>query len=335
MLVIRPVRESDISALLVLANKVGKGMTSMPSSEEAMGKKIQSSCASFSRPAASLDDFFLTVLEDTSSGKVIGTASVHARTGSRQAFYAYRVMPVTHYSHSLEKQVRSDLLHLTNDYTDCSEVGSLFVDPDHRGNGRWLAASRYLLMGEFPERFAKYVIAELRGIIDDHDKSPFWEAIGKQFFQMEYEHADALCGTGSNQFITELMPKHPIYACLLPAEARAAIGAPNKDSRRAMDFLLEEGYDFENVVDIFDGGPILRAKVENLKSVRNIVEGKANIVDADIAGEERIVANVSLANFRVIKTAITVNPENEISISASAAKALEVDTGDALKIIKQ
>ncbi len=300
MLVIRQIEDRDLDDVLVLAKKAGKGMTSLPPSEKTLAEKIQCSKDSFSRTESCVDDFFLLVMEDTEKSKVVGTAGVYARTGSRQAFYAYRAIPVTHYSHSLDKQVRSELLHLTNDYTDHSEVATLFLDPDYRGNGSWLAASRYLLMGQFKARFAKFVIAELRGIINDDGRSPVWDAIGQNFFQMSYEEADELCGTGSNQFITELMPKHPIYTCLLPESARVAIGKPNKDSKKAMSFLQEEGYDYEKVIDIFDGGPIMRAKIENIKSVKNIQQGTAAISHTPVNEKRTLFSNTVLSNFRVI-----------------------------------
>jgi len=220
-------------------------------------------------------------------------------------------------------------------YTDYSEVGSLFLDPAYRGNGHWLAASRYLLMGQFPERFSTHVIAELRGTIDDSGQSPFWNAIGKNFFEMDYAEADAICGVGSNQFITELMPKHPIYTCLLNQEARDAIGAPNKQSCRALDFLQEEGYDYENVVDIFDGGPILRAKIDQIKSVRNIGRGLAKISDKDIFTDPTLVANTTLDNFRVAFSEISRGDQNTIELPAHVLDLLHVNEGDAVRLIQK
>lgn len=300
MLRIRPANQNDLSDILQLAKKAGKGMTSLPPSSDALSAKIANSQESFSQKNTSHHDFFLLVMEDCDKSKIIGTAGVYARTGSRQAFYAYRVIPVTHYSHSVDKQIRSELLHLTNDYTDHSEVSTLFLDPEYRGNGSWLAASRYLLMGQFKALFAKYVIAELRGTIDADGHSPFWNAIGQNFFQMSYDEADALCGTGSNQFITELMPKHPIYTCLLPESAKEAIGAPNRDSKKAMSFLQDEGYDYENVIDIFDGGPIMRAKLENIRSIRNIRHATATSANQSFSGPKALFSNTTLQDFRVI-----------------------------------
>ncbi|GAA5317194.1 MAG: arginine N-succinyltransferase [Candidatus Pelagadaptatus aseana] len=296
-----------------------------------MSKKIELSMNSFNGEILDGSDYFLLVMEDTTIEKVVGAAGVYAKTGNRQAFYAYRLMSLTHYSHSISKEVRSELLHLTNDYTDCSEVGTFFLDPDYRGNGHWLGKSRYLLMGQFKERFAPYVIAELRGWVDKNGKSPFWEAIGRQFFEMDFDQADHLCGIGSNQFITELMPKHPIYTSLLPESARQAMGKPNQAGVRAFDLLIDEGFEYEKVIDIFDGGPLLKGRVDQLRSVRRIDQGLAQIATDKIASRATLVATSQLKNFRVVHTPIARNGNGDIKLSSQALEALNCNVGSLLR----
>ena len=333
MLVIRPVAIADLDDLLALAHKAGKGMTSLPTCPDALTQRIKISLDSFARTAPHADDYFLLVMEDLTCGKVVGTAAVYSQTGARQAFYAYRVMSVTHYSHSLGKQTRSEMLHLTNDCTDCSEVGTLFLDPDYRGNGHWLSRARYLLMGQFQERFQSHVIAELRGWVDEQGQSPFWNAIGEQFFEMDFDTADRLSGTGSNQFITELMPKHPIYTCLLPQSARDVIGKPNKDGIRAKELLEAEGFAFDKVVDIFDGGPLMKARIDQIKSVRRIAEASAQIAHASPRGKETLVATDSLANFRVIHVPICAAGDGNLALTAEDLDLLGVEPGMRLRYI--
>ena len=41
-------------------------------------------------------------------------------------------------------------------------------------------------MAEFRERFPAQVMADLRGYFDEQGRSPFWEAIGKHFFDMDF-----------------------------------------------------------------------------------------------------------------------------------------------------
>ncbi|MBV1877291.1 MAG: arginine N-succinyltransferase [Pseudomonadales bacterium] len=331
MLVIRPVRCKDLDDIHRLAVQAGEGMTSLPTDRPALASIIQNAEASFARQAGNNDDNFLLVMEDASKNQVVGTSAIHARTGSRQAFYSYRLMSITHYSHSLGKETRAGLLHLTNDYTDYSEVGTLFLDPDYRGNGHWLSRSRYMLMAQYPDRFASDVIAELRGVVDELGESPVWNAIGQHFFKMSYAQADQLCGTGSNQFITELMPKYPIYTSLLPPQARAALGQTHKDTQRAMDLLLAEGFVFEQLIDIFDGGPLVRATIKQIKSVMACRQVRVLINDK-VVGQKMICANCHLDQFRLVfQTAIYL--DGTVSITASTAAALDVHQGETIMII--
>jgi len=328
MLVIRPIGHNDVDGLFALAKKAGAGFTSLPVDKGALAGKIEAAIASFSSQAMNRDDYFLMVMEDLENGKIVGTTAAYARTGSREAFYAYRLMSVTHYSHSLSKETRSSLLHLTNDYTDCSEVGTLFLDPDYRGNGHWLSRCRYMLMAQQLHRFAPDVIAELRGWMDENGESPVWNAIGSHFFEMTFDEADRLSGTGSNQFITELMPKYPIYTNLLPKEARDALGKPNDAGVRAMALLLEEGFEYEGLVDIFDGGPMVRGRIKELVSVRSAKRGAA-IVDLDLSSDQKkfMIANQSLENFRLVFQAADCT-DKEIKVSAEVVEALGVTPGD-------
>lgn len=333
MLIIRPVANHDLDDLLQLAEKAGKGMTSLPPCDKTLQSTIHKSQASFNSLNPRPEDYFLLVLEDLDINKVVGTAAIYARTHSKQAFYAYRITSAIHYSHSLSKEVRSGVLQLANDYTDCSEVGTLFVDPDYRGNGHWLGKARYLFMGIFRERFHSHVVAELRGWLDQYGHSPFWEAIGRHFFDMTFEQADLLCATGSNQFITELMPKHPIYTRLLSEEARAALGKPHDAGRRALEMLIDEGFENESFVDIFDAGPMLRAKVDALKSVKAIKQGTAVTTAIKPGSEPHIATNGRLNDIRIIKAPAICNSDGDIKLAPSAMDALNVNNGDLIYVI--
>jgi len=335
MLVIRPVARNDLDDLLALAGKAGKGMTSLPSCPDSLAHSIQISLDSFLRTEQHPEDYFLLVMEDLDKGKVVGTAGVYSQTGARQAFYAYRLMSLTHYSHSLDKQTRSETLHLTNDYTDCSEVGTLFLDPDYRGNGHWLAKARYLLVGQFQHRFQSHVIAELRGWVDAQGQSPFWNGIGQNFFDMDFDSADKLCGTGSNQFITELMPKYPIYTCMLPKGARDVIGKPNAAGLRAMELLEEEGFVYDKVVDIFDGGPLLKAQVSRLRSVRRIDQGIVKVSAEKITTKPTLVATSNLKDFRVIFTALTRRDHGGLRLTREDLDVLGISDGARLRYIQR
>ena len=326
MLVVRPIELSDIDDLLELADKAGPGMTSLPKDKSVLLKKIQCSIDSFDRSSAHADDYFLLVMEDTDKNKVVGTAGITAQTGAKEAYYAYRLMSVTHHSHSLQKQVRSEALHLSNDYTGCSTVGTFFLDPAYRGNGSWFGKSRYILMGLYPERFQTSVIAELRGYTDSEGKSPFWEAVGAHFFEMTFDEADHLSGIGSNQFITELIPKYPIYTLFLPDSAREVIGVPAEAGQRAKALLEKEGFRYERLVDLFDAGPIMRSEVKHLHTVQGLKKTKATVGQTNAASDAKkiIVSNGKWSDFRVSQ----ITSGDNITCPTDVAAQLSIQADD-------
>ncbi len=85
-------------------------------------------------------------------------------------------------------------------------------------------------------------MSELRGVVSPEGVSPFWEAVGRHFFRMDFAEADKLSATTDNQFILDLMPQHPIYVDLLPEAARAVIGQCHRDGLGARRLLEWEGF---------------------------------------------------------------------------------------------
>jgi arginine N-succinyltransferase len=161
-------------------------------------------------------------------------------------------------------------LSLTTDHDGASEVGGLFLHPDLRtgGLGRLLARSRYLFVAQHRARFGDKMLAELRGVLDEQGNSPFWDALGRKFFGMTFPEADSFNAINGNQFIADLMPRHPIYTSLLPETAQAVIGQPHATGRAALAMLQAEGFQYDNYVDIFDGGPTVTARTDQLRSIR-------------------------------------------------------------------
>ncbi|MBY0423095.1 MAG: arginine N-succinyltransferase, partial [Parvularculaceae bacterium] len=188
----RPVRDSDFPAVHALARQSGGGMTNLPMDEATLRAKIASSVACFSKGAKSPDgEFYMLVLDD--GGVAIGTAAVFASIGRETGFVNYKVNREFYFSISLKKRFSRDVLVPTHDFTDCAEVGSLFLSPATKGGGwgRVLARSRYLFIAQRPEIVADPVCAELRGWRAPDGAQPFWNAVGRRFFGMDFEEADA------------------------------------------------------------------------------------------------------------------------------------------------
>src|SRR3546814_6799985 len=54
---------------------------------------------------------------------------------------------------------------------------------------------------------------------------------------------------------------------MLPETARSVIGVPHPSGRAAMRMLENEGFAFENYIDIFDGGPTMPARTDQVTSI--------------------------------------------------------------------
>lgn len=268
---IRPLEERDFPALLTLRELAGPGFTSLSATPERLQQRLAESASAFVQPVnAPGAQRYMLGLEHLASGRIVGIAAVKAQVGVSAPFFNFRILQIAQASASAARRFDLDVLIMVNEFAGASEVGTLFVHPEHRGGGvgRWLAQSRYLLVALEPARFADTFVSELRGVVDSQGRSPFWEALGRHFFRMEFDAADRLSASADPQFILDLMPKYPIYADLLPQEARAAIGVEHAEGVGARRLLEQEGFRYDRVVDVFDGGPLLSVSRNALRTVR-------------------------------------------------------------------
>ena len=122
-------------------------------------------------------------------------------------------------------------------------------------------------MAEHPKRFEPLIVAEMRGVVDDQCRSPFWEALGRHFFEMDYCKADLLSAM-DKKFIADLMPTSPIYVPLLPKSAQDVIGKVHEHTQPALKLLEDEGFRFSGMVDIFEAGPLIQCRLADLRIVK-------------------------------------------------------------------
>lgn len=328
---IRAAREEDLKYLYEMAKLTGGGFTNLPPDRNALMTRLERSAIAFSHEEDSpRDEIFVLVLENIDTGEVRGTCQVFTKVGQRWPFYSYRVATLTKHSEALGRTFRADILNLVNDLEGASEVGGLFLHPGERagGLGLLLARSRYLFIGRHRGRFADRVLAELRGIIDEAGGSPFWDGVAGRFFGMSFQDADQFNAIHGNQFIADLMPRHPVYIAMLPEAARAVIGLPHPTGRAAMRMLENEGFAYENYVDIFDGGPTMTARTDQIMTIRDRREGKVVAIDNG-GGKASLLSTGRLSDFRACLGEVTVRDDG-IVIDAEAARALGVDVGDTL-----
>ncbi|WP_435274904.1 arginine N-succinyltransferase [Psychrobium sp. nBUS_13] len=336
MLVIRPIVAADYPALMQIAHDSGVGFTSLPTNEQLLRSRIAHSEESFAANATQPGtEGYLMVMEDTETGKVVGTSGIESAVGLDNAFYHYHLGKVVHSSQELKLHNTIDTLTLCNDYTGAAELCTLFLSQDARGgnNGRVLSRCRFLMLAEFGERFGDKVIAEMRGVSDESGNSPFWEWLEAHFFSMDFPTADYLSGIGNKVFIAELMPRYPIYTNLLSQEAQDVIGRVHEKTRPALRLLEREGFRYRGYVDIFDAGPTVECEREQINAVRGCVRVTVKISDVE-EGSPFVACNTDFEHFRATEVHINLCENQEFAfITQEHANALNVTDGDKIRVV--
>lgn len=327
---LRAAHSKDLEPLYEMAKLTGGGFTNLPPDRPALGAKLDRAADAFGRDDDTLgDDQFVLVLENVETGEVRGTCQLFSQVGQQWPFYSYRLTTLTQHSQELDRTVRAEMLSLVTDLEGSSEVGGLFLHPNERagGLGLLLARSRYLFIAMHRNRFADRVLAELRGIIDDRGGSPFWDGVAGRFFGMSFQEADYFNAINGNQFIADLMPKHPVYVAMLSDDARSVIGLPHPTGRAAMRMLENENFHYEGYVDIFDGGPSMIARTDEVRSVKEAVEAEIGTVELE-EGEKALVATGKLTTFRSCYGAREIREDGTIALDSACADTLDVKPGD-------
>ena len=336
MMIIRPIRQSDYPALFSIAEESGHGFTSLPVNEALLKAKIANSERAFLSKGEALENHsYLFVMVDSVTDEVVGTSGIESSVGLRDPFYHYHQGKVTHYSKELDVYNTVDILTLGNDYTGATEICTLFLSKKarHGFNGRLLSRFRFLFIGQNQARFSNTVMAEMRGVSDEHGRSPFWSWLQEHFFSMEFPDAVHRVGMGQKSFIAELMPKYPIYASLLSPEAQAVIGKVHDQTKPALALLEKEGFSNRGYVDIFDAGPTVEAKLEDIVTVKARKEYKVDVGDI-VNGSEYIVSNLAVENYRATVANLVVIPEEGTAIlDTETASALKVSKGEVVSIV--
>ena len=135
-----------------------------------------------------------------------------------------------------------------------------------------------------------------------------------------------------NQIISDLLPRHPIYVAMLPEAARDILGKPHDSAVPAYKMLLKEGFAFNNYIDVFDGGPLVDAHIDDIKTIK---DSKLYKVQLGEPGEvpEQLIAAGRLQTFRVTRGAGAIDGE-VMTIGKETAQALGVKAGDEVRAVK-
>ena len=333
---LRPCEPDDLPALERFAAASPVGITTLPNNRAALADRLARSCHAFATDDASGEEIYLFALQEIGSEKVIGISGIAARAGFSDRFYSFRNEFVVHRSSALGVSTRVHTLHLCHDLTDVSLLISFHIDAAyaHTLAPQLLSRARLLFIAQHPERFADRLAAESAGIADDNGRCPLWDAVGRRFFGMDYPAVERLTGGRSKSFIADLMPPSPVYVPLLPEEAQWAIGQLHPVAELPFSILLDEGFDTDTYVDIFDGGPTVQERIAMLKTVsrsRVLAAQHAELTDVAPQACWQIVASAALGRFRAVLIQGKANAQ-DIALDRAAFDALAVMPGELVRV---
>lgn len=306
MFLLRSVAEQDLNDLYELSGKVF--FINLPHDKNIIERKIKSSLDCFKSPGQDLENnYYLFVLEDLETNKVIGISMIHAQHGTEKEPHFYLKVASEHkYSQTINTGFVHGTLKLGLDTDGPTEIGGLVLHPDYRGNpgklGKQISFVRFLYMALNKSKFKETIHSELMPPLDKDGNSPLWEAIGRRFLNMDYQEADKL-SRSNKEFILSLFPSDNIYMTLLPYEARNAIGKVGRETEPVKRMLESIGFTYTNEVDPFDGGPHYRCQIDDIRPIKNLISAPLKVSSKTDFGRDHLVTFKSEKHpFIAIKT---------------------------------
>ena len=336
MLVLRPVVLTDLPQLQQLARDSLVGITSLPDDSERLREKILDSCASFDKDVeGNGPENYLFVLEDLSTRRLTGCSEILATAGFSEPFYSLRNRHFTSASRELNIEHGVPALSLCHDLSVHSLLRGFHIDAALVCTpfSELLSRARLLFLAAHPARFSDAVITEIVGYSDEQGQSPFWDAVGKHFFDLPYVEAERLCGLESRSFLAELMPQYPIYVPMLPQAAQDCIGRIHPDGQEAFDILEREGFETNSYIDLFDGGPTLYARTPGIRSIARSHTGTVQVVESIDARGSYLVSNDLLKDYRAIVAELAYDAGQPVGLNAEMCAALNVTDGSPIRLI--
>jgi arginine N-succinyltransferase len=335
--VIRPIKEDDLAGLMRLLEDSGHGLTSLPKDEKIIRNKILISERSFDhRDGGPNGESYLFVMEELFTGKIVGVSGIISKIGGFEPYYFYRLKEESRHSKMLDVTKDIKTLHFEKIHAGPAEICSLFLSPEFRNsqNGRFLSLSRFLFMAEDRKYFEDQVIAEMRGRVNDDGHSPFWEAVGRKFMDIDFAQADYLT-MKSKKFIEELLPDHPILVDVLPSDAQEVVGEVHPHTEPAKHILMQEGFEFSGLVGIFEPGPVLKAQLDEVRAVKESqVLEVGEITSTEIDSEVLVISTSDEdKDFMCCLGHLAILENGKAQISEVTATALKLRFGDKLRFI--
>lgn len=341
MVFVRPVELADIAALEVLAGASTPGVHTLPKTPDRIAAAVRKSIASFAAEVAHPNqEAYLFVLTGD-DGDIAGSAAIFAAAGSDGSYFSFRNDSIQQVSRDLNISHSVHALTLCSELTGYSQLSGFFLrDALHAGPlAALLSRARLLFAALAPHRFGARFFVPLPGVTDGAGQSPFWDALGRKFFQMDFLDAERVIGGARNKtLIVELMPHYPVYVPLLPAAAQAVMGQVHAGAELPFRLLTAEGFGADKYIDLFDGGPILQAHSNALRSFNASFTRRVAAADTDErpgAAIDYAIAAGSGPRFRAITlAAAALEDADSVTLAPAQRRALGVTAGERVLCVR-
>ncbi len=339
MLIQRLCTMDDLAEIERLANNSPVGVTALPAERERLIAIIEASLASMADDVTfSGEERYFFVLENTSEQKLVGCSGITASAGFSQPFYTFRNEMFVHASREQGLHNRIHVLSLCHDLTGHSLLAGFHLDDALQANAGLRSLNvrgRLLFMANHPQRFAESTAVEVVGVSDAEGNAPFWDALGRHFFAVSYLEAEQLGSSRGRHFLAELMPGYPIYVPMLSDAAQEVIGQAHPTAEQVFDILLQEGFETDDYIDIFDGGPVVQAKTSVLRSVQSSQCATVRVGLPQPSGTTWLAANQRVQDFRAAMLQVSWTPGEELLLSVEQAEALRVQDGHQVRLVRE
>jgi arginine N-succinyltransferase len=330
MYVVRPSTIEDASGIESVIRDNHARISSLPRKREKLLERIEHSMTSFATKACLQgEEFFLFVMEESETGEIVGCSAISVNNDPQRPFYNYRQDELIHASETFDIHTTVPILYLTHELTGKTVLSSFAIQDKLLKTPYFdlMSRARLMFLRQFTQCFSSEVIVELQGVTNEEDESPFWDSLGRQFFNMDYVMAGYHVATKSRTMLAEMMPPHPIYVTMLTPQAQAVMGKTDERAKATHKLLEKEGFEASPYIDIFDGGPVLMAKTNETHTFQHsrfkqVKGGKVT------TGPLHLVANKSFSDFRCLLAQITDGMGEVVRLDGSILTALNVRQDD-------
>ena len=128
------------------------------------------------------------------------------------------------------------------------------------------------------------------------------------------------------------MPVHPIYIALLPKNAQDVIGEVHQNTHPARKLLESEGFRFNQMIDIFEAGPVLHSPREMIRSVRDSRSMIVTEIADKLESDKQWLISSAGGSFRATRSTLEQR-DSGVVIDRQTADVLQVSRDDMVRFV--